>query len=89
MPGRHRPHVPPFFYESDGGHAAEVNDFSDVRVMAAMLPRPVASFLLRIYLLQVMLIWGILDRVRVSGILHVSELQCSPLSKCFFNLRWM
>jgi hypothetical protein len=61
---------PRFCFESDGGHVAKVNDFSGARVMAVMPSRPVASFLLRIYLLQVMLIWGILDRVRVSGILH-------------------
>jgi hypothetical protein len=33
------------FLITDGGSAAEVKDLTDARLMAAMLPRPVASLL--------------------------------------------
>jgi hypothetical protein len=55
-----------FFYESDGGLAAEVMDLSEM--MAAMPPRPKASFTYAFYLFaSVAYAWGNLDRVRVSG----------------------
>jgi hypothetical protein len=54
------------FYESDGGLAAEVMDLSEM--MAAMPPRPKASFTYAFYLFaSVAYAWGNLDRVRVSG----------------------
>jgi hypothetical protein len=52
-------------------------------MMAAMPPRPKASFTYAFYLFAFYL-----DRVRVSGIFAVSELLYSP-PKCFFNLRCM
>jgi hypothetical protein len=56
-PGRRRPYDPflIFFYsECDGGSAAEVSDLSEV--MAALPPRPKASFYLCIYLFASFLI---------------------------------
>jgi hypothetical protein len=65
MPSRRRPHgLSPFFNESDGGSAAEVMDPSEM--MAAMPPRPKASFTYAFYLFAyVAYAWGNLDRVRV------------------------
>jgi hypothetical protein len=55
-----------FFYESDGGLAAEVMDLSEM--MAAIPPRPKASFTYAFYLFaSVAYAWSNLDRVRVSG----------------------
>jgi hypothetical protein len=37
-----------FFLITDGGSAAEAKDLTDARLMAAMPPRPVAFYFLRI-----------------------------------------
>jgi hypothetical protein len=79
-PGRRRPHGPIFFFffESDGsdGGAASASGIVPGRrrphglseMMAAMPPRPTASFTYAFYLFaSVAYAWGNLDRVRVSG----------------------
>jgi hypothetical protein len=59
-----------FFYsECDGGSAAEVIDLSEM--MAALPPRPKASFLLMHLLICIFSYCRNLDRVRISGYLPV------------------